>query len=319
MRGVMFVAQGKAEVIEEPKPECAPDTMLLKTIYSGVSNGTERKFLVGGNYGDGMPWPKRIAYQHVSEVIECGEDVEHFQVGDMVYTGMFPGHVEYHLVRESDLIAKLPGGFDLLAGAMLGVASVAYHDARRARVGPGDNVLVMGAGLIGQLAAQAARVMGADHVTVAEPQADRRALAEELGTDLVLDPTTAAGDAAMAAQGPYSVILECSGADVLDRIIGTPSHPGLIGRRSHARLVLVAGRYDVCYNFNMAGQAEVNILHTQHFDQEDLDRVVPLVADGEIKIRPLIQDVVPLAEAPRIYSMLRDRPGDMLGVVFTFR
>ena len=60
---------------------------------------------------------------------------------------------------------ELPEGFDRLAASMLGVASVAFHDARRARVRVEDNVLVIGAGLIGQFAAQAARVKGA-RVTV---------------------------------------------------------------------------------------------------------------------------------------------------------
>ncbi len=58
MRGIMFVEKGKAEFIEEPMPTCAPDTVLLKTVYSGVTNGTERNVLLGGNYGGS--WPKSL-------------------------------------------------------------------------------------------------------------------------------------------------------------------------------------------------------------------------------------------------------------------
>jgi threonine dehydrogenase-like Zn-dependent dehydrogenase len=105
---------------------------------------------------------------------------------------------------------------------------------------------------------------------------------------------------------------------VLDRIIGVPGEPGLIGRRSRARLVMVAGRFDVSYNFNMAGRAEIDILHTQHFDAVDLEAVLRRVVDGEIRLRPLIRDVVPLEEAPRIYDTLRDEPSALLGTVFVY-
>lgn len=63
MKGIMFVSQGQAQLIDEPVPTCTSDTMLVRTIYSGLSNGTERSFLMGGPYS--APWPTRIAYQHV--------------------------------------------------------------------------------------------------------------------------------------------------------------------------------------------------------------------------------------------------------------
>lgn len=318
MHGVMFVSKGVAALIEEPAPECQSDTVLLETLYSGVSNGTERSFLVGGNYGAGSPWPKRIAYQHVSRVIETGAEITRFEVGDIVYTATYPGHVELHLARESDLIVKLPEDVDRIAATMLGVASVSYHDARRAAVRRSDEVLVIGDGLIGQCAAQAARSMGALHLTVAGHHDDRLAIAEALGADVVLNTNTADGAEGLTRGAPYSVVFECSGGDVLDRIIGVPGEPGLIGRRSRARLVMVAGRFDVSYNFNMAGRAEIDILHTQHFDAVDLEAVLRRVVDGEIRLRPLIRDVVPLEEAPRIYDTLRDEPSALLGTVFVY-
>ena len=315
MRGVMFVSQGQAAILDEPTPTCRPDTALLKVRYSGLSNGTERHFLVGGSYGANTPWPKRLAYQHVSQVIEVGEQITRFAPGDLVFSATYPGHVEYHLLRDADLAIVLPDGFDLLAASMLGLASVSFHDARRARVGVTDNVLVLGAGLIGQFAAQAASVMGAQ-VTVAGHHDDRLQLASELGADRTINNATQAGQAEVARHKPYSVVFECSGADVLDTIVGLTGQPGLVGRRSHARLVLVAGRFDVKYNFNMAGSAELDILHTQHFDQEDLEQVVRLVAKGAIRVRPLIRDVVPLDDAVRIFDTMRDEPRKLLGTVF---
>ena len=102
----------------------------------------------------------------------------------------------------------------------------------------------------------------------------------------------------------------------MDKIIGLPGEPGLIKRRSHTRLVMVAGRYDVSYNFNMAGAAEVDILHTQHFDQDDLEQVLRLVERGSIHLKPVIRAVVPFEDAVQVFDTLRDNPSKLLGTVF---
>ena len=78
MKGIMFTAKGRTEIIDEEMPVCADNTVLLRTLYSGLSNGTERSFLVGGSYGSGK-WPQRIGYQHVAEVVECGSNVSKCQ------------------------------------------------------------------------------------------------------------------------------------------------------------------------------------------------------------------------------------------------
>lgn len=318
MKGIMFVERDRTELIDEEMPVCTPDTMVLKVLYSGLSNGTERSFLVGGNYGHGSPYPKRIAYQQVCEVVECGEKISRFAPGDLVFNGKSSGHVEYRLAQESDLMVKLPDGFDLEAGALMGVAAVSYHDAKRGRTTKGDNALVLGDGLIGQFAAQAAKVLGAD-VTIAGHHTSRLEAAEALGIGTVIDNSIDAGEDAVREGAPYSIVFECSGGDVMNTIIGLAGKPGLIGRRSRARVVMVAGRFDVSYNFNAAGAAEVDILHTQHFDQEDLEELVDHVANGRIGIRPLIKEVVLLEDAVPVFDRLRDDPRSLFGTIFKMR
>jgi threonine dehydrogenase-like Zn-dependent dehydrogenase len=118
----------------------------------------------------------------------------------------------------------------------------------------------------------------------------------------------------LSSLAPFSVVLEASGANVLDEIIGATWGAGLIAPR--ARVLIIAGRDQVTYNFNAAQGHEVAVLHAGHFDQSDLEQVTRHAAAGRLKIRPLIQDVVPISEAPRIYETLRDRPNDLLGTVF---
>jgi threonine dehydrogenase-like Zn-dependent dehydrogenase len=69
----------------------------------------------------------------------------------------------------------------------------------------------------------------------------------------------------------------------------------------------------------MAGRAELDIIHTQHFDQEDLEQVVRLVMRGDIQIRPVLRDVVPFEDGIRIFDTLRDAPHELLGTVFVLQ
>jgi threonine dehydrogenase-like Zn-dependent dehydrogenase len=309
----MFVEKGRAALIEEPLPTCAADTVLLRTRYSGLTNGTERNVLLGGNYGGS--WPSRCGYQCVSQVIEIGAQITRFAVGDLVYTGTFSGHVAFHTARERDLIIKLPEDVNPQEAALLGVASVGMHDIRRADIGLEDSVLVIGAGLVGQFAAQAARVAGA-RVTVADLDETRLALAEELGADTVIALGTEEGQARLQAEGPYSAVVECSGADVLGLILGESWSQGIIGHR--ARVLIIAGRGEVTYSFNAGQGAEAAILHAGHFEQSDLEHVLRHVRKGAIRIRPLIKDVVPISDAIRVYDLLRDGPNRLLGTVFVW-
>lgn len=313
MKSIVFVAKNETQFVNEPKPVCEKDTILLKTLYSGMTNGTERNLLTGGSYGG--TWPIKRTYQTISKVIECGEEITQYKVGDLVFSGLETGHVEYHTAKESDLIAKIPEGFDLAAGALMGIASVPLHVARRADIRVDDNVLVFGAGLVGAFAAQAANLMGAK-VTVADLNQDRLDMIKRLGVAETINTGTEEGKKALWDGRPYSVILECSGANLLDLIIGKEwgGKSGLIGFRG--RLVLVAGRYDVTYTYNSAQCDEISVVHTSHFDKSDLELMIRYVQTGKVQIRPYIQNFVKVDDALPYYTMLRDEPGKLLGTVF---
>lgn len=311
MRTIVFTARGQVAIQEEPCPAESSETMLLRTLYSGLTNGSERNKLLGGNYSRGFP--AKVGYQRVSKVVACGKDVMKFKPGDIVYTGTKLGHVEYQTAREDDLIVKLPSGFDLESAALLGVASVALHDVRRAGCGPTDRVLVIGAGLIGIFAAQAVRLMGAS-VTIADISAVRLAPARALGisTELLAEGLSAMTE--LRRLGPFSLALECSGADVLGTIIGETWGGGLLSH--HGRMVLVAGRDQVVYSFNAAQHKEIAVFHADHFVQSELEEMVRLVASGSVQVRALLRDVVPVTEAPELYRRLIEAPQTLLGTVF---
>lgn len=314
MRSIIFPEKGKAAFQDEPTPGCDPGTVLCQSVYTGLTNGTERNVLMGGNYGG--TWPSRTGYQNVGSVLAVGIGVQGVQVGDTIFSGDFCQHRQYFAAPATaeKLIVKLPDAVDPRHAALFGVASVAMHDIRRSDVKLGEKVLVVGAGPIGQFTAQAARLAGAI-VTICDINENRLVIAKTLGAHATITLTTdAASWAAVKEAGPFDVVFEDSGADILDSVIGENWGQGVLKHRS--RVVMIAGRGRVEYSFNAGQGYELCVFHAGHFGFDDLQQVCRFTAEGMLKIGPVIQDVVKVEKTIAIYDTLRDNPGSLFGVVF---
>jgi 2-desacetyl-2-hydroxyethyl bacteriochlorophyllide A dehydrogenase len=317
---MQLMADGRREkiLVDDWADQAAPTGNQFKaqTLFSGVTNGTERNNLLGGNYSQGddaLPYP--YGYQNVARVVEVGPECKAISLGDVVYTST--DHLEFILDADDSLLVKLPDNVDPKDAALFGVASVAMHDVRRAETKLGDRVLVVGAGPIGQFTAQSARAAGA-HVTICDLDAKRLELAAKCGahrTVRITGEETWSGE--LIAEGKFDIVFEDSGADVIKHIIGKGWGEGVINFRG--KVVVIAGRDDVLYNFNAGQGLEVCLIQASHFDNSDLAEVARLVGDGVMMIEPLIQDVVKPADAKGIYDALRDAPNTLMGTVFDWQ
>ncbi|MCZ6675899.1 MAG: hypothetical protein O7E52_01490, partial [Candidatus Poribacteria bacterium] len=74
-----------------------------QTIYSGITNGTERNQLIGGNYAPtDEQLPRSSGYQNVGRVIELGPEVRDLRIGEILY--MSVEHTEYAVIAEDGLL-----------------------------------------------------------------------------------------------------------------------------------------------------------------------------------------------------------------------
>jgi 3-hydroxyethyl bacteriochlorophyllide a dehydrogenase len=296
----------------EPPP-LGPAEILLRTEYSGVTNGTERHALLG-EHGWSV-FPGRHGYQHVATVAGVGERAREFQVGDRLFFGGYVGHRAWHVVDTTagPLTQPLPADLDPVPCALFGVAGVATRAVRRCRVAPGQNVWVTGLGLVGQFTAQVARAAGA-RVTVTDLDRRRLVLARELGAHRALDAGDPATAAEVKAGAPYDCILDCAGAAGL---LSQVDRDRLLARRGVIGLVAV--RSETTFRWGMLHPTEGSIEVSCHFDRDDLGVLLNFVREESVRIEPLIGHRVPVDEAPGIYATLRDRPAELLGVVFDWR
>ena len=311
IQGLPDKRRQKVLVHDWPEPGApSGNEVKTETIYTGITNGTERNQLIGGNYA---PKDEQLptsggGYQNVGRVIEVGPDVSELQVGDVLYMSAI--HAEYVVIAEDDLLIKLPDSIDRTDAALFGMTSVAMRTCRNTELKMGERVLIVGAGIIGQVAAQIAAVMGA-RVTLCDINPNRLEIAREIGAaETVLD-VSGDGWEKGVADGTFDAVIDFAGVPGMeDQFISAV--------RQHGRVIFIAGRGKVTYTFNLGQGREIQLKQNSHFDRDDLENLCRLVDRGLVKIAPLIRDVVSVSEAKRIYDTLRDNPTELLGTVFVW-
>lgn len=245
-RNLVVTAPGELSLVVEDLPEVRDGGLLLKTITTGLSAGTELTFVKGDHPGLGrshdaelglfrsgsepMCYPvTRLGYMEVARVARSRSAA--FSEGALVAAAY--GHATAHVADPvHEHLVPLPDGFDPVLGvyvAHLGpiCANGLLHAAAEA-LGPsvdhlgagvqGRRVLVTGAGPIGLLTALFVREHGADEVAVVDPDPRRRAVVEALGL-LAVDE---ADDPAVALKTRWRHGPGDHGADVAFQCRGRP-------------------------------------------------------------------------------------------------
>ena len=303
----------KVLVPDWPAPDPPQGNQIkIKTLYSGITNGTERNQLHRGNYAprDSM-LPMPTGYQTVGRVIETGPDTQSLQTDDIIFIGQSTGgHLDYIVLSEDELLIKLPEGIDLPEAAIYGMAAVALNTIRNTDPKIGEKLLVVGAGCVGQVAAQFAALQGA-RVTICDIDDRRLEIARQIGAAEQALNVEGARWSAQIADESFDAVLDFAGVPGMEEQL-------ILAMRTGGRVLFIAGRDRVNYPFNLAQRRLITVKQNSHFYVDDLENLARLHRLGRIDLSSLIQDVVPAEEAERIYDTLRDRPNDLLGTVFSW-
>ncbi|HNT88509.1 MAG TPA: hypothetical protein PKL84_11655, partial [Candidatus Hydrogenedentes bacterium] len=78
----------------------------------------------------------------------------------------------------------------------------------------------------------------------------------------------------------------------------------------------LAVRTETVFNWGMMHTKEASIEVSCHFSLDDLKVLLHFIGQGVMRVGPLITHNVPIDDAIGVYELLRDKPGDLLGVVF---
>ena len=323
--------KASAVVITEPKsmevqtfelPALKADDLLIRTEYSGVSQGTEVDAYRGAR--PELTFPTVTGYQSVGVIEEIGSGVTGFDVGDRVLftTSRLPnsypftwmaGHVSHAVASTSSRAPiKLPDEVDPVEAALTAMVAVGLGGIQQIRVELGDVVLVSGQGLIGQASAQLARSRGAIVVTPALSPTRVR-LSSEHSADVAVDLNTVDVDGVLRdlAPGGVDVVIETSGradqfAPSIDRI------------RTQGTLLL-QGYYKqhIDIDFHPTHIKKPTIAAACGFG--DMRLALALLRWHKIRFRDLVTHLAPPTDAPELFARMEAGDPDILGVVFDWR
>lgn len=236
MRAAVCSAHGEPEVVRvEQLPPPPLGTGQVRVAVEAAAVNFPDVLIVADRYQVSVPPPFVPGSELAGMVSEVAADVEGFAVGDRVAGTMLVGAFAEEVVVDVGALRHVPNGVDLQRVAAFGVAHrTAYHVLRSvARVRPGDEVVVLGAGGgVGLAAVQLATVLGAT-VTAVASSPEKLAVAGQLGATRLIDHRATDLRAALKDQVPR-------GTDVVvDPVGGALAEPALRSLRYGGRFVTV--------------------------------------------------------------------------------
>lgn len=361
---------GDLKVDEVPTPNIQYGYILVKVKYSLISAGTERTKIETGRMslvGKALSRPKDVkqviqsakqvgfkatyekvktrldarsplGYSAAGTVIAVGENVNDYQSGDMVACGgVTASHAEIIAVPKN-LCVPIPNSVSLEAGAFATLGAIAMQGIRQANIHLGENVVVIGLGLLGQLTVQMLKASGC-FVLGYDLDQERCKMALQLGADnavysensLVtqLEQLTYArgADAVLITAGTSSDRpVELAGE--LCREKGTVVIVGAVGlnipREPYYNKELDfkisrsygPGRYDPTYEEKGLDYPYGYVRWTE---RRNMDAFVKLVAAEKVDVAPLITHRYKLENANEAYDLISGKINEpYLGVIFEY-
>jgi predicted dehydrogenase/NADPH:quinone reductase-like Zn-dependent oxidoreductase len=247
--------------------------------------------------------PIPLGYCHVGQVLEAGA-VPGFAAGDRVVSNS--PHAEV-ISADPAFAARIPAHVSDEHATFTPLAAVALQGLRLLEVRPGETVVVVGLGLIGQLAVRLLRARGVDVVGV-DPDASKREDAKKAGARAPDDPAALPG---LLGAGAAGVLITASTSSA------EPVNQAARLCRRRGRVVLV-GVTGLTLNRADFYQNEVSFQVSRSYGSAEPDdpssaranfeEVLALMASGTLDVSPLVTSRHDFASAPRIYDDLR-RPG----------
>jgi len=223
-----------------------------------------------------------------------------------------PGASQELLAVDAKLVLKLPDDMSFDVGAMLEPIAVGVHACRRAGGVQNKKVLVLGAGTIGNFAAQAAKALGAESVMITDMINPRLELAKKCGIDHTVN---------IAEQDLPAEILKNFGEDGADLIIECVGLQSAIdqainiGRKGSD--IVVAGVYGdhTTVNMGLVQDKELNLIGTLMYTKQDWLDTIRFVTEKNIVPEPLISARYPLAELAKAYKHIEENKDTVLKVL----
>ena len=340
MKTVVAEKDGAIVVQEVEPPELRPNGVLTETLFSLINTGTEA-WMVRTRLAEGEDSPEVMGCSNCGRILEVGPQCERpVRAGDVVACGgqQMAIHGETCSVPRN-LFVKVPEGVEPREAAFTTLGTDSMHGVRQGRIGLGDKVVVLGTGLIGQMAAQLARLSGGHVLVVGNRNERRLELAQRLGAEEVVPG---------GRDDAVEKVLEFTGGLGADVVLmcAAPKSQDVLSQclemvRKNGRVVVV-GLAELEIPFVPWQRKECEFLvsraygpgrHDPEYEQKGIDypynfvrwtlnrnmeEFLQLVAQRRMDVASLISHTFPIEEAAAAYDLVVNHHDDITCVLIEY-
>lgn len=343
MKALLLSEYKRLQLADLPRPAPGPGEVLIQVAACGICGSDVHGY--DGSSGRRIP-PIIMGHEAAGTVAAVAPDVVGYAAGDRVTfdSTVYCGQCEFcrqgavnlcssrqvvgvscgeysragafaeYVTVPAHILYKLPEAFSFPEAAMLEAVAVALHAVALAEISAsktGCTALVIGAGMIGLLVLQAAKVAGCSQIILADVDDTRLRLGSDLGADAVVNSSRAelAAEIARLTGG--------RGADVVFEAVGR-------GETVAAAVECVRKGGTVVLVGNIAATVEIPLqkvvtrqirLQGSCSSAGEYPEAIALLASGRINVKPLITAVAPLSDGPDWFARLYSREPHLMKIV----
>jgi L-iditol 2-dehydrogenase len=340
MKQAVMIAPGQIEFREIERPKPLPQEILIEVRRIGICGSDIHVFQGIHPY---TRYPIVQGHEVSGVVAEIGTGVTGFREGEQVV--FMPqvscgscyacrnqrehicdklrvmgfqtnGAAQEYFSIPAGKVLKIPTTISLDQAAMIEPLAVAIHALSRYGDIRGKKVIVLGAGTIGNLVAQAAGSLGASRVLITDISEYKLGLARACGIPLVINTSQAnLGDELMKAFGAdkADLILECVG---VQETIGQA-----IEQARKGSVIVVVGVFGKkpFVDLGLLQDRELILMGTLMYQKKDFDRAIQLMYQGSIQLDEMITHRFAFSEYPEAYREIEKLKGECLKVMIDMK
>ena len=336
MKQAVMTAPGKIEFRKVDRPVPSDGQVLVKIMRIGICGSDIHVFHGLHPY---TSYPVVQGHEVSGVIEEVGPGVSGLEIGDKVTIQpqvtcgkCYPcRHGSYHIcddlkvmgfqttgtaseyfVVDAQKVLKLPADMTYDEGAMVEPLAVAVHAVRKGGPIGGKKVVVLGAGPIGNLVAQAAKGMGADSVLITDISDYRLDVASRSGIEHCVDTSEVELDAEITrifGKDRADIIFECVG-------VQTTIEQAVENARKGSDIIVVGVFGDKPrVDMGLVQDRELRLIGTLMYQENDYEKAIELIGAGKVNLAPLITDHFAFDDYLKAYEHIEQVQGHSMKVM----
>lgn len=338
MKAVVISEVGKIEIQERPMPTPQKGEALLKILHGGICGSDLGAYRGLNPY---ISYPRVPGHEFSAEIVEVEDNDLGLKKGMLVTANPYfncgecyscqrgfvnccetnqtmgvqreGGFSEYITMPMQRIIPS--GGLDAETLALIEPFAISYHGIKRAEVKAGEKVLVMGAGTIGILAMEAAKLAGAK-VYVSDISQGKLDLATEFGADGTIlnsspEDFTKGVETATDGNG-FDVVVEAAGlASTFQNALDSVAFRGRI-------IQIGVSKQTLDFDFTTIQRKELAIFGSRNAVKEDFEELIALVSENQLDLTKIVTARFPYTEGAEAFDYLDNNLATNLKIMLTF-